>query len=212
MDNLLGAFDSTRLDAHCHLHHDPRFAAHAQADLDAHYFCMTETPQEFIQLAAGNLPCNAHLGIGLHPWHVAKDEETARQQVQQVLELLPRTWLVGEVGLDFAPAHEETRACQLAAFEAIAQACAQAKGKVLSIHAVRAAGDVLEILQRTDCLSTCQCIFHWFSGTSDQLVAAREAGCYFSFGPRALATKRGRAYAAQVPPARLLRESDSYTL
>ena len=84
--------------------------------------------------------------------------------------------------------------------------------RILSIHAVQAAEEALDILQNAGCLDACICIFHWFSGTSDQLVAARKAGCYFSFGPRALATKRGRAYAAQVPANRLLRETDAYSL
>ena len=212
MEGLLGEFDPARLDAHCHLHRDPAFAAFAQANPDKHFFCMTETPQEYKEFAALGLPANAHLGVGLHPWQVAGEEEEARQQMAAVLQLLPRTWLVGEVGLDFGATHEATRVQQLAAFEAIAAACAQVGGKVLSIHAVQSAGEALAILQRTGCLDTCSCIFHWFSGAGDQLTAARAAGCYFSFGPRALATKRGRAYAAQVPPARLLRESDSYTL
>lgn len=95
---------------------------------------------------------------------------------------------------------------------AVAACRAHDRKRILSIHAVQAAEEALDILQNTGCLDACICIFHWFSGTGDQLVAARKAGCYFSFGPRALATKRGRAYAAQVPANRLLRETDAYSL
>ena len=52
-------------------------------------------------------------------------------------------------------------------------------------------------------------IFHWFSGTSDELVRARDADCYFSVNERMLASKRGREYARQIPLDRLLLETDA---
>lgn len=95
---------------------------------------------------------------------------------------------------------------------ALAAASALGKKRVLSVHAVQAAGCALDVLQETGCLNACVCVFHWFSGTGEELVRARKAGCYFSFSPRALATKRSRAYAAQIPPDRLLFESDAFSL
>ncbi|MFQ9751750.1 MAG: TatD family hydrolase [Collinsella aerofaciens] len=52
-------------------------------------------------------------------------------------------------------------------------------------------------------------MFHWFSGTSDELVRARHAGSFFSINERMLATKRGREYARQIPLNRLLLETDA---
>ena len=209
-----------QLDAHCHLQHDPRFRAYAQTHPDQHFFCMTETSDEYVRFRDACLPDNVSLGLGLHPWRVSADAAIAYAQVDGVLQFLSDAWLIGEVGLDFSPKHANTRDNQLAAFRAIAQAavrCGAAHGasvrpRVLSIHAVQAAGEALEILQEAGCFDACTCIFHWFSGTSDQLVAARRAGCYFSFGSRALATKRGRAYAAQLPANRVLHESDAFLL
>ncbi len=213
-------FDPAKLDAHCHLQHDSRFRMYAQTHPDQHFFCMTETPDEYVRFRDAGLPANVSLGLGLHPWRVSADADIAHAQVDGVLQLLSDAWLIGEVGLDFSPKHVRTRDNQLAAFRAIAQAavrCGAAHGarvrpRVLSIHAVQAAGEALEILQEAGCFDACTCIFHWFSGTSDQLVAARRAGCYFSIGPRALATKRGRAYAAQLPAHRVLHESDAFLL
>ena len=51
-------------------------------------------------------------------------------------------------------------------------------------------------------------IFHWFSGTSDDLHRAVELGCFFSVGPRMLASRRGREYARQIPLGQLLLETD----
>ena len=52
-------------------------------------------------------------------------------------------------------------------------------------------------------------IFHWFSGTSDELIRARHAGSFFSINERMLVTKRGREYARQIPLNRLLLETDA---
>ena len=209
-----------QLDAHCHLQHDPRFREYAQTHPDQHFFCMTEMPDEYVQFCDAGFPSNVSLGLGLHPWRVSADVATAYAQANDVLQLLPDAWLIGEVGLDFSPKHASTRDNQLAAFRTIAQAAARRgaahgtsmRTRVLSIHAVQAAGDALGILQEAGCFDACVCVFHWFLGTSDQLAAARRAGCYFSFGPRALATKRGRAYAAQLPADRFLHESDAFLL
>ena len=86
-------------------------------------------------------------------------------------------------------------------------------GRVISIHAVRSAGAVLDVLESHRLLipnpDSPVIIFHWFSGTSDELVRARNAGCYFSVNECMLATKRGREYARQIPLDRLLLETDA---
>ena len=114
---------------------------------------------------------------------------------------------LGEVGLDFAPRRDGTQERQLAAFERVASACDQG-GKVVSIHAVRAATQVLDVLERHRSCERNVCIIHWFSGTSDELTRAVRLGCRFSVGTRMLATKRGRAYVRAIPPDRLLLETD----
>ena len=78
----------------------------------------------------------------------------------------------------------------------------------MSIHSVRSAGEVLGILSQTGCLERCRCVFHWFSGSSDELHAAVVAGCWFSVNPMMLRTRRGCEYARQVPLRRLLTETD----
>ena len=86
-------------------------------------------------------------------------------------------------------------------------------GRVISIHAVRSAGTVLDVLGAHELLTPSPdspaIIFHWFSGTSNEFVRARNAGCYFSVNERMLATKRGREYARQIPLDRLLLETDA---
>ena len=84
---------------------------------------------------------------------------------------------------------------------------------MISIHAVRSAGAVLDVLESHGLLipnpNSPAIIFHWFSGTSDELARARNAGCNFSVNERMLASKRGREYARQIPLDRLLLETDA---
>lgn len=80
--------------------------------------------------------------------------------------------------------------------------------KLISLHAVRSASEILDALERHDTLVRHRCVFHWFSGSSDELTCAIRAGCYFSVNARMLATKRGRAYARAIPEDHLLLETD----
>ena len=80
--------------------------------------------------------------------------------------------------------------------------------KLVSLHAVNSAGAVLDLLEEVRFTDRHQVIFHWFSGTSDDLRRALRAGCFFSVGPRMLASRRGREYARQIPLDRLLLETD----
>lgn len=82
------------------------------------------------------------------------------------------------------------------------------RGKLISIHAVNAATAALDALEQQGTLARHQVIFHWFSGTSDDLQRAVGLGCFFSVGPRMLASRRGREYARQIPVDQLLLETD----
>jgi len=80
--------------------------------------------------------------------------------------------------------------------------------RVLSIHSVRSATACLDILEETGCIDRCRCVFHWFTGSSDELHRAVLDGCWFSVNQMMLQTRRGREYARQVPLDRLLTETD----
>ena len=112
---------------------------------------------------------------------------------------------------------EESRVRQTGAFARILAACDQpvapsAAGdlasKLISIHAVNAAATALNLLEAAGTLARHQVIFHWFSGASDDLHRAIKLGCFFSVGPRMLASRRGREYARQIPVSQLLLETD----
>ena len=197
-------------DMHCHLDFSSDMAALARL-AQAHgvaAFSNTVTPEGYLAAskALAGFP-NVRTGVGLHPWWVA-DGRCGAEQVELLCQLIQETRFVGEVGLDFAPRREGTFETQLAAFERIVDACCAQGGKVISIHAVRSATAVLDVLERHRATHGNVCILHWFSGSSQELARARELGCHFSVNPNMLATKRGRAYVRQIPPERLLLETD----
>ena len=199
-------------DMHCHLGFcaDAAQAARELAAQGVGAFSNTVTPAEFAeQQAALADAANVRVGAGLHPWWVGEYDVAA--DWDRLYGLIARNRFIGEVGLDSSPRHADTRKAQLDALACVAHACARTGRKVLSVHAVRAVDQVLDVFERASVfggMTGNACIIHWFSGTSDQLTRARRAGCYFSVNPRMLESKRGRAYAQTIPADRLLLETD----
>lgn len=198
-------------DMHCHLDFSSDMAALARLAQarGVAAFSNTVTPEGFLAArgALAGFP-NVAVGVGLHPWWLA-DGRCGAEQVELACDLVRESRFIGEVGLDFAPRHDGTFETQAIAFERlIASCCTQGGDKVVSIHAVRSATAVLDILERHGAARANACILHWFSGTSQDLARARKLGCYFSVNPAMLASKRGRAYVRQIPPERLLLETD----
>ena len=153
---------------------------------------------------------NVRLARGLHPWWIA-DGKIGPDEILLAADECAASRFVGEVGLDFSGARAKSAEAQAGALETIVRACEAnaVEGRVVSIHAVRSAEAVLDILEAHGMAGGAACIMHWFSGTSDELVRARELGCYFSVNERMLASRRGREYARQAPLERLLLETDA---
>ena len=204
-------------DAHCHLDlmaHPDAVADEATA-LGLGLFDCGVNPRDFS--AANERACRQPgiiAGVGLHPWWLA-DGHCGFVEVNLLCEVAAQERYIGEVGLDFSARFAGSEPLQIQALNRLCDALVQhpLTGRVISIHAVRSAGAVLDVLESHGLLipnpDSPVIIFHWFSGTSDELVRARNAGCYFSVNERMLASKRGREYARQIPLDRLLLETDS---
>lgn len=157
---------------------------------------------------------NIIAGVGLHPWWLA-DGRCGPAEVNLLCEVTAQERYIGEVGLDFSARFAGSEPLQMQALDRLCDTLVQhpLAGRVISIHAVRSAGTVLDVLKSHGLLipnpDSPVIIFHWLSGTSDELVRARNAGCYFSVNERMLTSKRGREYARQIPLDRLLLETDA---
>ncbi len=204
-------------DAHCHLDlmARPDAVADEATALGLVLFDCGVDPHDFAR--AKKRACgrsNIFAGIGLHPWWLA-DGRCGPAEVNLLCEVAAQERYIGEVGLDFSARFAGSEPLQIQALDRLCDALVQSPlaGRVISIHAVRSAGTVLDALESYGLLTPSPnspaIIFHWFSGTSNEFVHARNAGCYFSVNERMLATKRGCEYARQIPLDRLLLETDA---
>lgn len=204
-------------DTHCHLDllARPDAVADEATALGLVLFDCGVDPHDFAR--AKKRACgrsNIFAGIGLHPWWLA-DGRCGNAEINLLCEVAAQERLIGEVGLDFSARFAGSEPLQIQTLDWLCDTLVQhpLAGRVISIHAVRSAGTVLDALESYGLLTPSPnspaIIFHWFSGTSNEFVRARNAGCYFSVNERMLATKRGREYARQIPLDRLLLETDA---
>lgn len=209
---LFGFDAATLVDAHVHMDFmsNMREVADDAASRGLCLFANTVTPQGYERTRAqlGDLP-NVRVGLGLHPRWVAEGlcDET---DVALFDQLVSSTRWIGEVGLDFSARYvaDGARELQVAAFRRVARAAAQAGDRVLSIHAVRSVGTVLDALEESGCLARCSCILHWFSGSTDDLWRAIRAGCWFSVNERQVRTRRAKEQLKLIPHDCLMLETD----
>lgn len=196
-------------DMHCHLGFMANAAEVAAQALthDMLIFNNTITPEDWLEEQRKLTPFpNVTTGFGMHPWWVTNGAADSAR----CLELLDR-WeplVLGEVGLDLGKRHQETAVDQKRVFTDITRWAGAKGNRLISLHCVHAAADVLETLESQGALEGCTCLFHWFTGPSDSLKRAIQAGCYFSCGPRMLRTGKGREYVKAIPAKQLLLETD----
>ena len=201
-------------DMHCHLGFAPDAEGLARGGAQAGIGALscTVTPAGFAAERALTAPYpHLHAALGLHPWWVA-DGRVGEADLVLFEELAGRTPFIGEVGLDFAGARAAAREVQVAALRRVLAATAGRGGTLYSVHAVRAADTVLDLMDEAGVFAPDagnDVVFHWFSGTPAELARARARGCLFSVGSRMLATHRGRAYGHDLPADRLLLETDA---
>lgn len=207
-------------DAHVHLEwcDDSLIAAQELTEKRIPTLVACVTPDETLALDQALSSLHEELfaplvGVGLHPVWVAKGlvEES---DIHKACALIASHRLVSEVGLDLRPAHRNSRVQQIRVFEQLAHAAANnsasdGTARILSIHAVNAVHDVLDTLMATDATSRCHNVFHWFSGSCDELHRVLDLGMWISLGERALSTNKGREYARiALARYRLLLETD----
>ncbi len=177
--------------------------------------CATVTPQEYrglIPKLAGHT--NICLGLGAHPWWI-HDDRISDDDLKYMLDDIENVQYIAEIGLDFSNKFSDIkgRDRQIYWFKKICQTISQCIANthtpyILSIHSVKATDEVLSILEEYDLPSRAICIFHWFSGTHDELMRATAFGCYFSINNKMLQSKRAKSYLRTIPSDRIFLETD----
>ena len=77
--------------------------------------------------------------------------------------------------------------------------------KFVTVHSRQAEAAVLELVEEE---YQRPIVFHWYTGTQKNLLAALERGHFFSINPAMILSPKGRAIIEQIPPDRALTESD----
>ncbi|HTI88653.1 MAG TPA: Qat anti-phage system TatD family nuclease QatD [Alphaproteobacteria bacterium] len=195
------------VDFHCHLDLYPEFETLvAESErLGIFTLAVTTTPKAWARnnkLASSTKYVRA--ALGLHPQLVAE----RWREIDLWERLLDETRYVGEVGLDAGPRYYSSMDRQTEVFRRVLRRCAQAGGKILSIHSVRSAPKVLDLIEEEVPKGRAKFVFHWFTGSAADARRAAGLGCYFSVNSQMLQTDRGRALVSSLPIERLLTETD----
>jgi TatD DNase family protein len=193
------------IDFHCHLDLYPGALALLPEvqRRNVFTFAVTTSPRAYIATSRVFQGRHTiHVGLGLHPEvAVAKADE-----LDQLVALVRRSALIGEIGLDGSSRFRESLPVQRRIFEAAVSECHAQGGRVMSIHSRGAESEVLATLARYSNGGTP--VLHWFSGTLRELESANSLGAWFSVGPAMLRSARGRQLAALMPNNRVLPETD----
>ncbi len=147
--------------------------------------------------------------IGIHPWKVKKDIDanSLYDEYAKIIKNHPNVAAIGEVGLDYRFVEKiERYPFQRKVFETFSM-LARDFQLILNIHCVNATKDLLEILRKNN-IPAKQCIFHWYSGTEEELQEVLRFGPYFSITPAVEYSKTHQNTARQAPLNKILTESD----
>lgn len=213
----MSKFEASLDDMHCHVGFmkDPSGFVHDAQAAQAQVFAVSVTPHEYRNLAHAlesqqdDAACFLQRGLGIHPWWVPEESGALVSMLDEFDECFSLVPHIGEIGLDFAKRHIHTKENQVRVFSHILNRCKDRGGVVLSLHCVQAYSELERLCARSGVLENCSVIFHWFSGSSQQLTQAIKDGYYFSVSSRMLTSKRGKEYAKVLPEKRLLLETDA---
>lgn len=195
------------VDFHCHLDLYPNLdtAVKEAEDAGVYTFAVTNTPKAWPRnFEVTRVTRHIRAGLGLHPQLVAE----RHAEIALWETYLPQTRYVGEVGLDAGPQYYRSFDLQKQVFEHILKQCAKARGKILSVHSVRAATPVLDLIETYLPPTHGHVVLHWFTGSKAEARRAVELGCYFSVNAAMMRKEKGRDMVATLPLERLLTETD----
>jgi len=204
---MSAATSAKAVDFHCHLDLYPdHVAAISRAEAARVYtLTVTTTPKAWPRNQALTRDTRfVRAALGLHPQLVA--ERAAEIALWE--EHLPETRYVGEVGLDAGPRYYKSFEAQKQVFCTVLERCAEAGGKILTVHSVRSATAVLDMIETHLPPERGKVVLHWFTGSLSEARRAASLGCYFSVNVEMARTERGCALLTALPSNRLLTETD----
>jgi TatD DNase family protein len=191
------------IDTHCHidLYNNPLQVAKATEELGVETIAVTYLPSHY-GLACQHLKGFKHIhpALGLHPLAI-KDHP---QEIPLFLKYIQSADYVGEVGLDFSGTNKVTKSAQEKSFE-IVVAHVRQTAKFVTVHSRGAEDAVLGALHNG---GNGPVVFHWFSGSKNQLNKVLNAGHRISLNTSMMSTRKWNELIDYVPQASILTETD----
>ncbi|MCH2206957.1 MAG: TatD family hydrolase [Lentisphaerales bacterium] len=201
MSGLWAKLEDQLIDTHCHVldYKEPDFIQKLN-DSKITTHAVTTTLAEFKRLFPLLENCK-HIfpSMGLFPLK-AKEEG---HNLEEFLDLIPQTKLIGEIGLDYTVPEEE-RVLQRQILEKIISKCNESGDKTLSLHSRDSAEDVFKIIGADFQGSA---IMHWYSGPAE-LIDSAPKNIYFSVNTAMLKSRKGKEILQSLKPQQVLTETD----
>jgi TatD DNase family protein len=184
--------DLPTLDAHAHF--DPARSSTELAEAGV-VLAMTLSLDEADKVVQREEPLIAW-GVGCHPRKLPAQQAF---DLDRFIDLAAKSAVIGEVGLDTG--YHVPMERQLSTLRSLLSYTAK-NPRIISLHSFKSTTLMLDELHRTPVAAP---ILHWWTGTAPETRQAVDLGCYFSIHS---AVARRSHFRTQVPPERLLVESD----
>jgi TatD DNase family protein len=193
-------------DFHCHLdlYPDHALAVQEAETAGVYTLAVTTTPRAWPrnhELAQRTKHVRA--ALGLHPQLVTERES----EIELWDRHLAETRYVGEVGLDAGPQFFKSLDAQKRVFRHVLQRCAEAGDKIITVHSIRSAKAVLDLIEAHLPAERGKIVLHWFTGTKSEAKRALDLGCYFSINAGMLGNERHAPMVQAIPLDRMLTET-----
>ena len=155
----------------------------------------------------GRQKLKIYLAIGIHPGWI--DVSRIDADLRLIEENINNVVAVGEIGLDYwykaVRKDEEKKALQRDTFRRLLE-IAKKHGKPVSIHSRGAWADCVNT---TIEVGVEKAVFHWFTGSLDDLKRLLDSGYHVSATPALAYSKEHRAVIENTPLDQILLETDS---
>jgi TatD DNase family protein len=193
------------VDLHCHLDLYPDFEKLVEeCESEKIYtLAVTTTPRAWprnFELTKDKKYVRA--ALGLHPQLVAQHAN----ELELWDKFFSQAKYIGEIGLDAGPAFYKSLPSQEIIFEHIIKRCASEGKRILTIHSVRTAQKIIDVLEKYGVCKNNGVVLHWFGGTNAQVRKAAQLGCYFSVNSQMFT--KGDKLITSIPRNRILTETD----
>lgn len=147
--------------------------------------------------------------VGLHPEILALGGESLTEAgleagVERLGELLSKAQGFGEIGLDPKYGRERMQKMLFASQLELAESHPDLP---VCIHSRNSTQKIIEILSTYHLQN--EILFHWFTGSASELQKLQSQGCYVSFGPALIFSKRLQRLATEADQSSILPETDS---